>query len=42
MDSTGGSTATKEPKAGLGGGAGKDTKRENSLPKEAWKYLPSI
>lgn len=44
MDSTG-STTSKEAKTLMGGGvggAGKDGKRENALPKEAWKYLPSI
>ncbi len=44
MDSTG-STTSKEAKTLMGGGvggSGKDGKRENALPKEAWKYLPSI
>lgn len=44
MDSTG-STTSKEAKTlmgGLGGASGKEGKRENSLPKDAWKYLPSI
>ena len=40
MDSTG-STTSKEPKLGM---APKQEagKKENSIPKEHWKYLPSI
>lgn len=40
MDSTG-STTSKEQKMGLPAGS-KDGKKENSIPKEHWKYLPSI
>ena len=41
MDSTG-STTSKEPKIGAGGAASKDGKKENAVPKEHWKYFPSI
>lgn len=37
MDSTGSTGGPKEPKTGS-----KDGKRENTLPKEAYKYFPSI